>query len=1651
METLAKKKMWKIIPLLLLLILTGTTIYMATLSKWMEKLDTRILCQDTICPGTEGSIRVIVLDHNGLKPVKDADIKVLLSVKNREYNLFSGKSDSEGTLDSIFKIPGELEEGEGNLIVTVASSLGNDRIVEKIKICRSYRILLTTDKPVYQPGQTIHIRALTMENETLSPAGRKSATIEVEDGKGNKLFRTIDKQTSDYGIISTDFILAREAEPGDYRIRAIAGGNQSEITVQVKSYVLPKFKVTFTPDKKFYRPGEIVKGEVKADYFFGKPVSGARVRVEIASYDIQFNKFTDIEGKTDEKGNFKFEEGLQSYLAGQPLEGGKGIVRFTVEVTDKAEHKEIIYHTLFVSKDTVMITVIPESSDIVPGVENIIYLVTSYPDGTPAKTRVNISLLQKEKELETSQLGIAEFTVKPEWIGTNIKINASDGLGNSGTLDYTIVSNQNPETLLLRTDRAVYKDGDKVKLEIFSLTSGNIYIDIVKNRQTRLTKTLIVKDKKAKMEIPLTYDLVGTLQVNAYRLKRDGNFTRDTRTIYVEGSKDLSIKVTSDKDTYRPGSTGEIIFQVKDKEGNPVSAALGISVVDESVFALAGREAGLEKIYFTLEEELLKPKVEICRHYIDLVKEELVNTKQVEKTQETGKVAFSTIPEEPYGIIVNTYPERLEKILALQRQYFHYLHVVGLMSSILILIFSPLGLLILTVYNNYLKGKDINRYLPVNNDNFVALFIYLAGLFLVILSPFSGGLLAFIILQRVNWYQTEKLIGIICTVGPLIAGSVIYILKLNEKTRLPAVKALNTLRASFLLAQVFIAGFIINAFILTSTAIVETDRIAGIPIFMVLNMVLISSFLMIIMTLYSTLSHTSKPVKLPLWKKIGTLLWTGGSAIAIMAVIIIIIAPNFLKARAQGTPPGTLSSTNRITSFSNDEYNYGLSSMDKANLKSLSVNEQQVKDEIRNKIPEKLPTYLRQYFPETMYFNPELITDTKGEGKLKLPIADSITTWRMGVSASSSKGETGGTDYPVRVFQDFFIDLDLPLNLIRGDEVSIPVAVYNYLSEKQVIELKAEKSDWFTFLCNPEQKLSLGPNDVSVVYYPIQVKDIGKQKFTLYAKTQKMTDAITKDVTIIPEGKEFRLSENGWLKEPVICELKIPVNSISKSYDMWVKIYPGMFSQLIEGLDSMLRMPYGCFEQTTSVTYPNIMVLDYMKSSGKITPDIQMKAEYYINLGYQRLVGFEVPGGGFSLYGNAPASQWLTAYGLMEMTDMNKVYPIDENIIERSKNWLLKHQQSDGSWKASGGYHSWTTGKSKNLNLIETAIIARALSETGYKGAAMDRAINYIKTNMNSEKDSYTLALIANLLVYKEPDKEATKNLLTQLYETRIEDKGKVYWITEGGTITQSYGLTASIETTALVTQAFLKKGVYGDSVEKSLKFLATSKDSYGTWHSTQATVLSLQTLILAMKTAMGKNNSGNIVDGQEAGVIKITPEESDIVKLLDLKSYIRKGNFKVELLPEGDIKCMYQIIYSYYMPWSFVEKVESPINISIEYDRTVLKRNDLIYGKVYICNKGIKSGETVIIGIGIPPGFEVITDKFETLLKQKKIERFDITGRQIIVYLSRMEPGKDFSFSYGLRAKFPIKITTPLSEVYEYYNANTRGYALPEKIEVKM
>jgi hypothetical protein len=93
------------------------------------------------------------------------------------------------------------------------------------------------------------------------------------------------------------------------------------------------------------------------------------------------------------------------------------------------------------------------------------------------------------------------------------------------------------------------------------------------------------------------------------------------------------------------------------------------------------------------------------------------------------------------------------------------------------------------------------------------------------------------------------------------------------------------------------------------------------------------------------------------------------------------------------------------------------------------------------------PPRIREWFPETLLWRPELITNEKGEAKLPLDLADSITTWRLSASAVTAQGRLGASTEKIKVFQPFFVEVQLPVALTRGDEVAVPVVVYNYLDK----------------------------------------------------------------------------------------------------------------------------------------------------------------------------------------------------------------------------------------------------------------------------------------------------------------------------------------------------------------------------------------------------------------------------------------------------------------------------------------------------------------------------------------------------------------------------------------------------------------------------
>src|SRR5581483_4425728 len=116
-------------------------------------------------------------------------------------------------------------------------------------------------------------------------------------------------------------------------------------------------------------------------------------------------------------------------------------------------------------------------------------------------------------------------------------------------------------------------------------------------------------------------------------------------------------------------------------------------------------------------------------------------------------------------------------------------------------------------------------------------------------------------------------------------------------------------------------------------------------------------------------------------------------------------------------------------------------------------------------------------------------------------------------------GKLGGGVGSVRVFQEFFIDVDFPATLTRGDSVSFPVTVYNYLTQPQTVHLALDPASWYTAQGTATQDVALQPGQVTSVRFPVRVTAAGRQTLTVRGTGGQRSDAVARSVLVVPDGK----------------------------------------------------------------------------------------------------------------------------------------------------------------------------------------------------------------------------------------------------------------------------------------------------------------------------------------------------------------------------------------------------------------------------------------------------------------------------------------------------------------------------------------------------
>jgi len=150
----------------------------------------RILGEKEYIAGSQAAIRVIVVDANS-NAAQSGSLHIELLVPNRDpLPLFTGNLNHRGTVEASFRFPAEYV-GNYEMSFSVDTPIGSTEYTQPVQLSDKASILLTTEKPIYQPGQTIHARTLALDRSVGHAAANRKLTFEVEDSRGNKVFRKI--------------------------------------------------------------------------------------------------------------------------------------------------------------------------------------------------------------------------------------------------------------------------------------------------------------------------------------------------------------------------------------------------------------------------------------------------------------------------------------------------------------------------------------------------------------------------------------------------------------------------------------------------------------------------------------------------------------------------------------------------------------------------------------------------------------------------------------------------------------------------------------------------------------------------------------------------------------------------------------------------------------------------------------------------------------------------------------------------------------------------------------------------------------------------------------------------------------------------------------------------------------------------------------------------------------------------------------------------------------------------------------------------------------------------------------------------------------------------------------------------------------------
>jgi uncharacterized protein YfaS (alpha-2-macroglobulin family) len=686
----------------------------------------------------------------------------------------------------------------------------------------------------------------------------------------------------------------------------------------------------------------------------------------------------------------------------------------------------------------------------------------------------------------------------------------------------------------------------------------------------------------------------------------------------------------------------------------------------------------------------------------------------------------------------------------------------------------------------------------------------------------------------------------------------------------------------------------------------------------------------------------------------------------------------------------------------------------------------------------------RNDFRKTIYWNPDIVVDKTGKASFSFYTGDEIASFRFIVEGIGNNGLPAHSEKKIFTQLPFEMSVKMPTHLIQDDEISIPLILKNNSNISLTGKLNVAISKSMINIDKLPESITISSMQSKTILlkYKVAYAD-DNAKIEVNFNAAENADAFEQNFKIHAKGFPVNVSFSG--KETNTSYLVNITDMVKGSLVASATAYPSVVSDLMKGVESILREPGGCFEQTSMSSYPNILVRDYLNTVGQNDPKIEARANDLIERGYKKLIAFETKEKGYEWFGGAPGHEALTAYGLMQFNDMKKVFSgVDQGMIDRTANWLMASKDGKGGYKRNPRALDNFGGANQN---ITNAYITYALACAKYEDIKIE--LDHLYEEAKSSKDAYVMGLAANALFAYHKDKRANTilNELTKMQQADGSFMGAHH------SITRSTDKALRVETTSLAIMAMLQSDeMKAELINKAVDFLTKARCGYGDFGNTQSTIMALKALTQFANYAKQTNEDGVLemyVEGKKVAEQAYKAGEKDAIVINGIEKFLSTGKNKLELKYRN---AQHPLPYSIAVSWNTElpnSDKECMVDIKTALSQTKIKTGETVRLTVKLENKTNQGLPSTMAIVGIPAGCTVQPWQLKEMQDKKLIDYYEISGNKLNIYYRQMAPNEIKNLNLDLKAEVPGKFLSPASSAYLYYTNEFKVWESTPLLEI--